>query len=686
MIDFNDHGKVLSLLKEAQDYDHYNRERARKSHSFVHDVDGQWEPEVISKMIGRPRYTFDMVTPIIDQACSTFNKSDLAVNVKAAASDTSKDQAEITSSIINSINNKSGSKPVYRCAFREMLISGISGWRVVNDWASEKSFNQDILIKNITNFIDRVWFSPKSDDPTSNDSNYAFVMSDITRNEYKSRFGDEAPSGISSDRSYSTKCSNSDKVSIGEALYKKSSSVTLALMSNGEVYEINDDFKRIQDELTSSGVTISRTRKSTSVKVYSRFFDNNRWLSDESLLPFSYIPVVSIYGNYEVSQGSRGYRGITEKLMDAQRVLNYAKSREIEEGALAPRAKYWMTREQAKSDTRTLATMNTNANPIQTYTHIDGQPQPYLAGGAQINPGIAKTSEDAANIINKSAGIFSSNLGDNPLSQSGVAIETQIEQGNSGLSKYFEAMEQSLSQTAKTIVSGIPKVYDSNREITVEGLDGTVNTFAINRKILDEQTGEQVIINDLSKGEFNVVAKIGKSFGSKRGETVQSILEIAAIKPEILDISSDILLRNIDSPGVDEIAERVRSGMVSSGVIPQSQFTEEELEAAQAAASQAQEPSPADVIALAEAEKAQAQTADIISKIKEREQKAELEEAKLLKEIAGASVNELSEYANILKTLKEVIGADQVITPELIKSFANQIDLVTESQEVISSE
>ena len=623
MIDFNDHGKVLSLLKEAQDYDHYNRERARKSHSFVHDVDGQWEPEVISKMIGRPRYTFDMVTPIIDQACSTFNKSDLAVNVKAAASDTSKDQAEITSSIINSINNKSGSKHVYRCAFREMLISGISGWRVVNDWASEKSFNQDILIKNITNFIDRVWFSPKSDDPTSNDSNYAFVMSDITRNEYKSRFGDEAPSGISSDRSYSTKCSNSDKVSIGEALYKKSSSVTLALMSNGEVYEINDDFKRIQDE---------------------------------------------------------------PELCRYQRVLNYAKSREIEEGALAPRAKYWMTREQAKSDTRTLATMNTNANPIQTYTHIDGQPQPYLAGGAQINPGIAKTSEDAANIINKSAGIFSSNLGDNPLSQSGVAIETQIEQGNSGLSKYFEAMEQSLSQTAKTIVSGIPKVYDSNREITVEGLDGTVNTFAINRKILDEQTGEQVIINDLSKGEFNVVAKIGKSFGSKRGETVQSILEIAAIKPEILDISSDILLRNIDSPGVDEIAERVRSGMVSSGVIPQSQFTEEELEAAQAAASQAQEPSPADVIALAEAEKAQAQTADIISKIKEREQKAELEEAKLLKEIAGASVNELSEYANILKTLKEVIGADQVITPELIKSFANQIDLVTESQEVISSE
>ena len=61
------HQRVLELLQKAQDADHDMREKARETFLFITKADGQWEPYWWSSNSSKPRYTFDMCTPIVDQ-------------------------------------------------------------------------------------------------------------------------------------------------------------------------------------------------------------------------------------------------------------------------------------------------------------------------------------------------------------------------------------------------------------------------------------------------------------------------------------------------------------------------------------------------------------------------------------------------------------------------------------------
>jgi hypothetical protein len=149
--------------------------------------------------------------------------------------------------------------------------------------------------------------------------------------------------------------------------------------------------------------------------VYSRLFDGGGWLTDEQKTVFSQVPVIPTYGNFKVIEEKTVYRGAVQKLMDPQRVMNYSLSREIEEGALAPRAKYWMTAAQSAGHEDKLKSLNTNSDPVQFYNPDPEAPgPPQQNGGAQINPGLRTISEAMRNIMGQTAGMFAANMGDNP--------------------------------------------------------------------------------------------------------------------------------------------------------------------------------------------------------------------------------------------------------------------------------
>ena len=79
LLDYGDFKLVTGLLSAAQDADHDNREAAREANLFVDKRDGQWEQQWWDQNDGKPRYTFDMVTPIIDQVTAEIEQSDFDV-------------------------------------------------------------------------------------------------------------------------------------------------------------------------------------------------------------------------------------------------------------------------------------------------------------------------------------------------------------------------------------------------------------------------------------------------------------------------------------------------------------------------------------------------------------------------------------------------------------------------------
>ena len=94
MVDYTDLGTVKDLLKQSQEAEEDNRERAREADHFVSKRDGQWEPHIIQQTKGKPRYTLDKVTPILDQIGGEIENAEFGIKVKPAGGEASEDLAE----------------------------------------------------------------------------------------------------------------------------------------------------------------------------------------------------------------------------------------------------------------------------------------------------------------------------------------------------------------------------------------------------------------------------------------------------------------------------------------------------------------------------------------------------------------------------------------------------------------
>ena len=695
MADFTDLNSVKKLLSEAQEAEFDNRAKVREVTYFLEKPDGQWEPSIIQNMSGRPRYTFDKCNPVVDSIAGEMEQAEFGIKVRPATGEASKDTAAVYDGLIRNIQSISSAKQVFNSSGRKMVASGFDAWRVVHDWGDTDSFEQDLFIKKIANSVDRVWFDTGAEMQDMSDANWAFVLQALTKAEYKEKWPDGSGQSVSDNRTDDVYYYKPDLIVVGEFLYKKPANKELVLMSNNAVYEVDDKFDSVQAELAEQGITEVRRRTKKSHTVMSRLFDGSDWLTEEKDTVFGYIPVVPVYANFDISENKVIYRGAVNNLMDAQRVYNYAQSRATEEGALAPRAKYWMTREQAQADMATLQTMNTNADPVQTYTHVDGHIQPYWTGGAQINQGLQQTSADMAQNIVQSSGIFAANQGDSP-NQSGFAIELQQQKGDNSTIKYFNSMEIGICHTFKIIADAIPRVYDTKRQVRILGEDGQSTMESINDQVFDNETGEMVELNDLRKGKYDVTCSVGPAFQSRQQETARAFIEAAGIDPSLITEAGDIWLTNLNAPGFDAIAERKRKVLLEGGRIPDSQMTDEEKEAAQAIidAANANPPEP-DPMAAAIMEQTQANTANVMSMAQERQNKAMLEAEKLrlaeqkqgmelqkqMFDQQAQIVDALNTQAQTLKVLREAMGIDTIVGPTNTEAYKEQAEIVLDTQD-----
>lgn len=680
---YDEHQSVINLLSSCQQADHDNRENAREAHLFLDKRDGQWEPYWWNSNQNKPRYTFDQVNPIVSQVASEIEQADFDIRVSPAGGNATKDIAATYDGIIRNIENISNAKQVYAQACRGMVTGGFDAWRVCQKYVDDNSFDQDIVIEKIANPLDRVWFDPAAEKQDKSDARYAFVLHPMAVDEYESRWPEGSKESVSDDREGDAYYDKAEVIVVGEFLYVESEDRELVMMSNGQTHEVNEDFEKVKDDLEALGVTEVRRRKRKMHKVCSRYFDNKDWLEDDKDTVFNRIPVVPVYGNFKIFENKTIYWGVVEKMLDPQRVLNYAMSREIEEGALAPRAKYWMTPTQAAGHEDKIATLNTNSDPVQFFNPDPEFPTvPQQQGGAQINAGLRNVAQAMQGMMNATSGLFAANMGDNPNAQSGVAIRQLQNKGDNATYQYTRAMEIAIAATGQLIKDAIPKVYDTARTVRVLREDDSYDMADINQQVIDNATGEIVVVNDLSVGVYDVICRAGPSFRNRQQETLEAITSLAQVDPSLMQIAGDLLLQNINTPAAAQIAERKRAQMLQQGLIPQSQMTEEELMAAQQQMMQGQQqPDPAMVLAQAEQMKAQSEMlrAQIEqAKLQNEQMKLQLEAQKLQSQAIGDQAdNQIDAFNAETKRMETQIKAQQAgatIDKTAAQAMGEQLD------------
>ena len=660
MIDFSEHKEVLKALETAQEVDRDRRDKMNECIAFVTKPDGQWEESIWEKFqqYGRPRYTFDNVSTILDNYHGSITQNDFNIRVSPAGMGASKEVAKLMAGLVKNTESLSNATDVYSQSSMLAMMAGFDCMRIEQDWADPDSFDQDMFIRHIPDSVNRVWFLGNYQLRTCEDADAVVIEHLISYDEYEERFGErDAPcKGLGTQDIFGVDYYRREGVRIGELIYKKKESKTLYMMPDGKVFD-EEDF------LTISGNAMEgvKSRVRDSFKICVRWFDGADFLGDSEDTVFDFLPVIPVLPNFLIAGDKPLSRGCVEKLMDWQRVRNYTGSAYVEETALAPKDVIMMTFEQAEKSLGDIGKINIAGRPVLRYKHQDGVTPPYKPGAYVPNPGLQNLFVSTEQGIQSSAGAYAATLGDNPALQSGVAIDKLDQNSNLGLVKYVQAMEIALSHMGKILVNAYPKIYDTTKERRIINDDGTFEMIRFN------ETGPNgEIINDLSSGIYDVTCSMGPANKNRQEKTTETIIALGQINPAIVARNEDILLKSVDAPGMELAAERSRAALMKAGEIPETQWTDEEIAQAQAAAQAAAQnpppPDPAMMIAQAELQKAENQTVELeLKAIKEQreQQKLDFEQQKAQVEMLlngqKQQMDMQTQMAQLLKTMSETL-------------------------------
>ena len=611
-MDYDSHPACMDALKKAQEADQDNREKAQEAHNFVDARGGQWEDGVLQGDSDKPQYTFDQTNAIIDQIYGQMKRTDYDITVRPESGKATKDIAATYDGMVRNIENVSNADTIYNLAGRNMITAGIDGWEVVNKYVDGDSFDQDLVIQKIPDFINRCWLGPHTE-PDGSDAQVGWVLEGLDTAEFEKKFpGRSTSASVDTENNAGHQYYHRhDLVFWGQFRYLKEESREIVRMSNGKVYEVNDDFETIVDDLANLGVTEVERRKRPIKCMYTRRFDANGWIDDKPTKTIfrHWLNIIPCYAHFKITDKSKLiYWGAVEKLMDPQRVYNYSLSREIEEGALAARKTMIVTPAMVEGFEDEWEGLNVEALPYLRRNLDSEMPEltPQETGGPQINQGLRALSEGMAGMMNSVAGLYATSMGDNPNAQSGVAIDKLMDRGDAGNSIYIEGREISQCHTGRILVDAIPRVYKQGRQQRILNPDGSYEMAMIGDPVRDERTGEVLFQYDLSEGKYDVVCQTGPGYKTRQSQTLATFDSLAQYVPGLLESNADIILNNTDAPGMDKAAERVRRSLFMSGAIPPSQMTEEELAEFQAMQEMPPQESPEMVLARAEEGKAQA--------------------------------------------------------------------------------
>lgn len=546
------------IVKEAREaialsheFDRDNRREAMEDLRFVSG--DQWSEAAKTERKGRPIITINRSSQFLRQVSNPIRQNMPTLKVEPDGKDDLQG-AEVINGLFRRIQYNSSASHVYANTVEHMVACGIGWYRVTTDYLDDESFDQELLIKRIFNPLS-VYPDPSSLEPDRSDMNWCLVSELMPRKAFELRFEGKASTSVDapSDGS-SVAWGTSDHVRIAEYWRRKEVPKTIARLKDGQTVNITDMPKRQLEMLKAYGM-IEATREAKGYTVTMDLVSGQDVLADTYECPCRWIPIVPVIGA-EVPLEQGIYRhGLIRFQREPQQLHNYFLSVAAESLGQQPRAPY-IAKAAAIAKYKS---MWDNANKTATpYLLYDGEEMPQRVAPPPLPTGLIQMAQMLADDMKATTGIYDAALGAKSNETSGVAIQGRIEQGNQATSHFVDNLEHSLEHTGRILLDMIPKIYDTARTLRMKGEDGTETEAQINQPTIGVD-GMPQMINDLSQMKFSSVRVImGPSYASRRQEAVQILTGLIQAMPEIGQIGGDIIARNLDFDGAEELADRLK--------------------------------------------------------------------------------------------------------------------------------
>ena len=549
--------QAMEFLRQVNDVDSNNRAEALDDVRFSNG--DQWPVDVQNSRLleARPCLTINKVDAYCRQIVNQIREQRPRIKAHGMNTQTDEKQAQIITGMCRHIELQSDADQAYINAVDYAVRMGWGYIRVHTDYVKDDSFNQEIYIKPVENPF-TVYYDPNSIMADGSDAERCLITTLISKKAFSAMYPDaEIDQGFVSRGTGDVigDWIQKEDIRIAEYWYSERESVELMQLSDGSNIYADEIDKKLMEEL---GVEVINQRSTIRKKIKwakvtaMQVLEEGDWAG-------RYIPIIPVYGQSTIVQGKHKRFGLVRMAKDPQRMYNYWSTSLTETVALAPKAKWIMAEGQDEGHEQEWADANNASKPYLRYkqTDIDGRPAnpPIRQTPEQPPTGIMAAMQSMNLDLQAVIGIYDPNQLPQGI-QSGKAIQGQQMQADMTNMHYYDNLTRSIRQVGRVILDLIPKIYDTERAMRIIGDDGKPEIMTINERKMDEQ-GIERILNDVTIGEFDIVMDTGPGYNSKRQESVEAMMALFQAEPALVQVAGDLLVRNMDFPGAEIIADRL---------------------------------------------------------------------------------------------------------------------------------
>lgn len=576
----------LEAFKACEDAESDQRASMLKALKFV-KLGQQWPEQTKAKREseGRPCLTINRLPAFGKQVLNDARQNRPAIKCHPVGDGADKEMAEIYNGLILNIEVTSNADVAYDTALDSSVHCGI-GYATVNvDYACDDNFDKDLKIERVSNVF-TVYGDPHSKEADSSDWNRAFVTDMLAEKEFKRRYPDAATANFEADDGADEDWFDEDKIRIAETWERDKVPVTLLKLSDGALM-LEPEYLKIKDILAGQRIEVVGDRVTQTYRVRQRIISGAEVL-EENKWAGRYIPIIPCYGDEVMIDGKRRFHGLFEFAMDPQRMLNYWRTMTTELIALAPKTPFIGPVDAFLTE----ADKWRDAN-VESYAYIgyDGQVAPQRQPFAGPPAGALQEALNASDDLKSIMGIHDASLGARSNETSGRAIMARQREGDIATFNFIDNQSRFIRHIGRILVDMVPKVYNVARIVRVLKEDGANYSVPVNQPVqqlppqgqdgLPPQPGQPpqykpvdpeqqmeiaglIKTFDLTAGKYDVTCEAGPSFTTRRQEAAEQMMAFIGANPQVAPIIGDLIAKNLNWPGADEIAKRLQ-GMLPPG-------------------------------------------------------------------------------------------------------------------------
>ena len=533
----------------------------------------------------RPIITENRCPQFVRQVANDMRSNPPAIKVLPTSGGANKATADIMTGMVRNIEADGNTRRPYIIAGTSAARCGIGHFRILTDYVSPKSFEQKILIRPIDNPFAVVW-DPTATATTREDADWCFVVEEMKAETFERTYPKATPVSFDNKdaEGWSARWLNASKDTIRVAEYwrKRYEPDTLCLYADGQ--SVFKSEKELVQQYKAAGIPVVDERPTERVVVECIKTNGHEILEEAEEWPTPHIPIVCVPGE-EYSVGEHRVRhSVIRFAKDSQVLHNYWLSTQVEHLALQPKAPYVATAKMVEKYQSIWKNANKKNYSVLVYDVDKDAPglKPQREMPPQSSSAFTEQIMRASDGMKATTGVYDAGLGAQGNETSGKAIQARDRQGDVSTFEFRDNLNAAVEYAGKILVSLIPVIYDTPRMVRILGEDGAENFAEINKPVIDPQTGQQSVENDLRMGEYDAQVSSGPSYTTRRQEASESMLQFVQTNPQAAQSVMDLVAKNMDWPGADEFAERLQK-LLPPNLMPETDDPEEQQQRAQAA-------------------------------------------------------------------------------------------------------